>query len=143
MIFLKTIKTGITLPVDLLEEVDSFMRKMNLRSRSKVIAEALRIYLDDRKFLLAENKRFVGSIFIIYNHERGETLERLVDIQHNYLDLISSVLHMHLTHEKCLEVLLFKGLRDDIKKLVSDIENITGVDLVRIIAVGHEEAHRH
>ncbi len=135
---MKTIKTGVTIPIDLMNKVDQFMREMNLRSRSKVISEALRSFIEDRRFLFGENRMFVGSIFIIYNHERGETLERLVDIQHNYLDVILSVLHMHVTHEKCLEVLLFRGMRDDIKKLIGDIENIVGVELVKVIAVEYE-----
>jgi len=140
---LRTIKTGVTLPIDLISKVDRFMKEMNLRSRSKVISEALRSFIEDRNFLLGENRKFIGSIFLIYNHERGETLEKLVDIQHNYLNLILSVLHMHMTHERCLEILLFKGMKDDIKRLISDIENIVGVELVRVIAVECEEHEYH
>lgn len=143
MHFLKTVKTGVTLPIDLVSKVDKFMREMNLRSRSKVISEALRSFINDRSFLVGENKKFVGSIFLIYNHERGETLERLVDIQHNYLNLILSVLHVHLTHDRCLEVLLFRGMKDDVKRLISDIENIVGVDLVRVIAIECEDQEHH
>lgn len=132
---MKTVKTGITLPNDLLRDVAEFMKETNIRSRSKLISEALRMYLAERKFLLQRVSEVVGGVFIVYNHERGETLMRLVDVQHKYLDIIKSVLHMHITHEKCMEILVIEGKTDKIRELVSALENIIGVELVRIITV--------
>ena len=60
---------------------------------------------------------------------------RLVDVQHKYLDIIKSVLHMHITHEKCMEILVIEGKTDKIRELVSALENIIGVELVRIITI--------
>ena len=132
---MSTVKTGVTIPADLLQEIEDFMQKAGIRSRSKLISEALRLYLSERKYLLDESRTFVGGIFIVYNHERGETLEKLVDAQHDYLEIIKSVLHLHITHEKCVEILAVEGSSERIKGLVSALENILGVELVKVFAI--------
>ena len=132
---MSTVKTGITIPQDVLEEVEKYMKKMGIRSRSKIIAEALRLYLEERKTILVEKGIFVGSLFVVYNHERGDTIEKLIDIQHNFLENIQSVLHVHISHEKCLEIIVVHGEIEKIKQLISRVENILGVELVRFLLV--------
>jgi len=132
---MSTVKTGITIPQDVLEEVEKYMKKMGIRSRSKIIAEALRLYLEERKTILVEKGIFVGSLFVVYNHERGDTIEKLIDIQHNFLENIQSVLHVHISHEKCLEIIVVHGEIEKIKQLISRVENILGVELVRFLLI--------
>lgn len=132
---MSTVKTGITIPQDVLEEVEKYMKKMGIRSRSKIIAEALRLYLEERKTILVEKGIFVGSLFVVYNHERGDTIEKLIDIQHDFLENIQSVLHVHISHEKCLEIIVVHGEIEKIKQLISRVENILGVELVRFLLI--------
>ena len=129
-----SVKTGVSIPKTLMVELDRFMKLMKIRSRSKVISEALRSYIAERSWLLSA-KNVTGLLVVLYNEKRGETVKRLLDVQHEYLEEIRATMHFHVSHERCLEAIIVKGTVEKIKRLMSDLTNIVGVELVRFIPV--------
>jgi CopG family nickel-responsive transcriptional regulator len=55
------------------------------------------------------NEETVGTITIVYDHHTRELSETLTHLQHSFEGEIVSVLHVHLDHHNCLEVLVVKG----------------------------------
>ena len=133
MILLRRKRTGISLPENLLQEVDEFISATGIRSRSKIIADALKQYLTEHKLLLEREKKLLGILIVTYNEKRGDTVKRLLDAQHEFLGDIRASLHVHLTHERCLETILIEGQSTDVLKLLEKIENIVGVEMVRFV----------
>ncbi|MHA1616932.1 MAG: CopG family ribbon-helix-helix protein [Candidatus Njordarchaeales archaeon] len=131
---MKRKRTGVTIPENLLRDVDEFIRLTGIRSRSKVISEALKQYISERRILLQPDRRVIGALIVTYNEKRGDTVRRLIDAQHHFLGEIRATMHVHLSHEKCLEVILVEGRTSSILNLIERIENIIGVELVRFVA---------
>ncbi len=129
----RVVRTGITIPKKLLKRLDEFMNSLGIKSRSKIISEALRNYLNERSVLLKKTGKMIGTILLVYDHERGETVNKILSAEHEYLQEIRSTLHIHLTHDKCLEIIAIEGEAEKLRRLVSSLENISGVEIVRCL----------
>lgn len=127
-----TIKTGVTLDTEVLEKLSRFMKLMNYKNRSRVINEALNMYIVERSALLEEG-RVVGILALIYDHHKSNIEYELTHIQHEYLDLIISTLHVHLDERDCLQVIVVRGEISKIRSLIGHLENQRGVKILRHI----------
>ena len=126
-------RTGVTIPNDVLERLDNLIQKLGLKSRSKVITEAVQSYIAEREALLYQDSPVIGIVAFTYLHTRGDTMKKLVHVQHHHLDSILFNTHVHLTEDRCLEVVMFKGKASELKDLVKEVENIPGVELVKFL----------
>lgn len=123
----KVVKTGIAFRKDILSKLERYMRAVGLKNRSKIVSEALELYLAERS--LSINMGEVGgAILIYYNHK---AVEDLTELQHKYINLIVSSTHMHIDQDNCIEVILVKGNVKNVKKLVIELENIREMKALR------------
>ncbi|MGQ4891253.1 MAG: CopG family ribbon-helix-helix protein [Candidatus Njordarchaeia archaeon] len=133
---MKTRKTGISIPQDVLDRLDNVISKIGVRSRSKAITEAIISYIEEKEALLSgEDKEVVSIIFFVYNHEIGDTVKAIIDIQHHHLSTVIVNSHIHLSKERCLEIIIAKAKLREIAKIVSEIEDLRGVEYVKATKV--------
>ncbi len=128
------VKTGVSLPKKLAEELDNIVKKMGLPSRSHAIAEAVLRYISDYSWMTESEGVVAGIIGILYEHDRPAS-SKLTSVQHNFLDIIKTSVHMHLDEHRCLELIIVQGQLVKVKELVKNLESIQGVLLTRSIIV--------
>ena len=61
------------------------------------------------------------------HHHTRELSETLNSIQHEHHHLVISSLHVHIDHDNCLEVIIFKGPNTLIKSLADRLTAARGV----------------
>jgi CopG family nickel-responsive transcriptional regulator len=122
-------KFGVYIPSDLAQELDTLMKGLSIENRSRLLQEALRLFIVENKWTTAKN--VVGSITVLYNHEVGGVDEALTDLQHLFLDTIISTMHVHLDKEKCMLVIAVRGTSERVKELLGKIHGVRGIMLVR------------
>lgn len=127
---MKTIKTGVTLDMDLLEKLNAYMDKMGYRNRSRIINRAIEHFLSEKMELL-HGGRGVGVLTLIYQHHAGNIEHKMTHIQHRYLDIVISNTHVHLDEENCLEVVIVKGDIARIRSMVSELERLKQIRVIR------------
>jgi len=127
---------GVYLTGDLLDKLEELKMILGVKSRSRVIQEALRMYIAEHSWRV--KGRVCGIIGVVYNHEVESVDEKLTDIQHGYLDVIVSALHVHLTRDKCLLAIVVRGAGDRVRSLVNSIESLKGVLLTRAVVLEAE-----
>ena len=121
------VRFGVSLPVKLLERFDRRIEELGYDNRSKAICDAISDFLTHKDF--GTNKeRFVGSISFVYNHKSGAITHKLTEIQHDFDDIIKSAMHVHIGHERCIEVLILSGKSQKIERLYKCISTIRGVE---------------
>jgi CopG family nickel-responsive transcriptional regulator len=76
-----------------------------------------------------------GVITMVYDHEHRGLLQVLTDIQHDYLDVIQSSLHSHVSHEKCVEIILLRGDGAKIKDIAERLMSQKGVESVKLTTI--------
>lgn len=131
------LRTGITIPKDLAEKLDTFLREVGLKNRSKAISEALRIYLSEREWAQKPEKEFVGALVVVYDHRIAYSAQKMTEVEHHMKDVILSTLHIHLDERKCLEVIAVKGRGLRISKLIKELENNRGIEVIRCTLLEH------
>lgn len=113
----KIVRTGVSFPEELLKTFDRIIRDLGIGSRSRAIQEAVRSFIAMNSWRIADEE-IAGAILVHYSHEEHGIEERLTDAQHDFLKLIPSSLHIHLSREDCLLVIAVRGRVSEIKELV-------------------------
>jgi len=133
-------RIGVSLPKNLLDEFDSIIKTRGYSSRSEAIRDAIRNYIVEYKWLEKEEGEIVGVLTVLYNHHFKGTSDAIISLQHDFGDIITTTLHVHLSDENCLEMIIVKGDMAKIKKLVDKITTIKGVSNARLITAIREQS---
>jgi len=116
---------GISLPKDLLDKFDRLISRKNYTNRSEAFRDLIREDLVKDEW--EKNEEIVGAITLIYDHHKRELVNKLMDIQHDFGNIIISSQHIHLDHSNCLEVIAIKGPSKEARKLSDNLKSAKGV----------------
>lgn len=124
-------KISISIPKELYERLERYLKEKEVIDRSKVFQIALRNYLDENE----DSDSFVyGIINLVYDEDSSDVTK----FQHEHEDKIISVLHLHVNDE-CIEAIAVKGKKKDLVELTSKLSQIKGVRKVRFIVSSPEK----
>ena len=110
----------------LLEEFDRMIGDIGY-NRSTAIQVAMRDFLTEHRWSTGEEGIVAGAITMIFDHHATGIQSTLTNIQHDFLDVISSATHVHIDHDNCLEILAVKGDIERIKELTHGLRISRGV----------------
>ncbi len=125
-------RIGVAIDSDLLKQFDDFITTQGYTNRS----EAFRDLIRDR--LVTEtvhNPRasVVGTVTLIYDHHSRLLPNKLMNLQHEYHNLVVCTTHAHLDHHNCLEVIILKGESKLVQKLADLLIGTKGVQHGRLV----------
>ncbi|NWF66464.1 MAG: nickel-responsive transcriptional regulator NikR [Campylobacterales bacterium] len=127
----QTIRFSISLPKELLDELDSRFINQGYSSRSEFVRDLIREKMVEDKW--DENSDDVsGVLTIVYDHHQRELTQKLIDIQHDCDVNILCNTHIHIDHHNCLEVIMMKGNAIKIEKLSCEIGGLKGVKFSKL-----------
>jgi len=72
---------------------------------------------------------------MIYDHDQRGLLSTLTDIQHEFMGIIQATLHSHVSHDRCLEIILIRGEGSDLKTLAERLMSQKGVESVKLTTI--------
>jgi len=101
-------RISVSLQPDLLSELDDMVESRGYDSRSQAIGEMVQYQLAEHKRSLG-NEVMAGTLTLLYNRSTRGLQGRLADLQYQYIAEVVSSLHVHLTEDRMLEVLLVQG----------------------------------
>jgi CopG family nickel-responsive transcriptional regulator len=122
----KLIRFGVSIEQELANSFDQHIEQEGYNNRSEAIRDLIRDHLVTRQ-LTHDRTPAVASMSLIYDHQRRELPETLNQLQHEYQHLIVSSLHVHIDHDNCMEVVIFKGPNCWIKKAADKLMATRGV----------------
>jgi CopG family nickel-responsive transcriptional regulator len=73
-----------------------------------------------------------------YDHHKRELVNSLLDLQHDFQEIIISAQHVHLSHKVCLEIIAVRGRAAIVEKLAFSIKSMVGVRQVSIGVAAEE-----
>ncbi len=129
---------SLSLPTELLEELDAVLGEQKSATRSEVLRQALRSYLTEYKKLEDLKGNIIATISVLYNKE--EKNEELFKLQHEFSDMITAYLHSHLTETSCLEVMVIKGSSNRLKELVDGLKANKPVKQIKLSVMTTDES---
>jgi CopG family nickel-responsive transcriptional regulator len=125
-------RLSVSLPADLLAQLDAMVAARGLPSRSQMIAELIRHELAEH----SEGVRgavLAGTLTLIYRAESGRVRQALADAQSDFLKEVISSQHVFLEDDQSLEVLLVQGPSERLQALCDRLRKIRGVQQIRLV----------
>jgi CopG family transcriptional regulator, nickel-responsive regulator len=115
---------GVAMDRLLLKQFDDVVRERR-STRSAVLSDLARA-----EVVRASVKRpvdAVGTLTIVYDHHVRDLSERLTDMQHELGEKVHSTMHVHLDHDRCLEVIVLRGRADVLREAADRLIATRGV----------------
>jgi CopG family nickel-responsive transcriptional regulator len=119
-------RVTISLSEELLTDLDQIVGEGGFQSRSQAVADFVHRALVDTKSEKGDDV-MVGTITLFYDHTVAGLQQRLASLQRRYIDEVISSLHVHLTGEKTLEVILVQGPAPKLRAVAGDMGKLRGV----------------
>lgn len=128
-------RISISLPEDLHAELDVMVAERGFESRSQAINDMLRQSLAEHKRQTG-NEVMVGTITILYNNATRGLQKTLADLQYRFLDEVISSLHVHLTDNQTMEVILVQGPAQKMQAIGNEMITLRGVITGKLQLIG-------
>ena len=133
-------RLSLSLPNGLAEALDKLVEEKGAASRSALMADLVRAEVLEHRSRRGKQE-IAGTITLVYDHHARNLQAKLTDIQHDHEGLIVSVMHVHLSHHACLEVLVVRGAADKVRDLADRLAAVRGVEhgKLTITTTGHKD----
>lgn len=116
---------GISLDQALIDAFDKHIQKRNYANRSEAIRDLIREELVQKEW--TEGGTVAGAITMIYDHHKRNLTDKMLDIQHDYQQIIICTQHVHLDHHHCMEIIAVSGKARDVQTFADLLKPLIGV----------------
>jgi CopG family nickel-responsive transcriptional regulator len=122
-------------PSALVKQFDQSLNALGYEDRSKALQMAMRNFITEYAWKAEKGKLGAGAVLLTYEHETHGIQEELTHAQHQYRDVISSTMHIHLDESRCLEIISVKGKLEKIQKMAKELMKTRGVSQFRLSTI--------
>lgn len=119
---------GVSVEDELLQNYDQLIAVQGYAARSEALRDLMRDALVRSKIeISSETGEGIGSLTLVYDHHASDLTDKMNDLQHEHHDLIVSVLHVHISHDDCMEVIVMRGEIKSVRSLAESLLSLKGV----------------
>ena len=119
-------RISISLPPELLSELDGMVQGRGYGSRSQAIGDMVNYQLAEHKRMLGDEV-MAGTLTLLYDRSVRALQKRLADTQYRYIDEVISSLHVHLSENQMLEIVLVQGPAARLQDIANEMISLRGV----------------
>ncbi len=139
-------RVTITLDDALTDAFEDYMARRGYANRSEAIRDLIRDRLHTEQLTDQPEGDCIATLSFVYNHHERELAARLTSAQHEHHDLTVSTMHVHLSHDHCLETVILRGPSNRVQVFADAVIAQPGVHhghLAVLPVSASEQAHAH
>jgi len=121
------IRFGVSIDQDLLENYDRLIAERGYVTRSEALRDLIRETLIQHKIETESEIQALGSLTLVYDHHARNLSQEMGNFQHEFHEIILSVMHLHVSHDDCLEIIALRGIVSEIAALANGLLSLKGV----------------
>jgi CopG family nickel-responsive transcriptional regulator len=129
---------GVAMEAPLLAALDEVVAKRKA-TRSKLLSDLVRAEVT--RTHLNEKVPVAVSLTLVYDHHVPELSEKLTAMQHELGDRVKAALHIHLSHDLCLEVIVMRGRYGEVERACKTLLATRGVRHGGMEVIAEEPEH--
>lgn len=122
---------SVSLPPQLLVELDGMVQAKSYDNRSLAIADMIRRDLVEHHASLPKGVA-TGTVTLVFDHHQHHVQAALTDLQHDAACEVVASMHVHLDHHHCLEVIVVRGQSKAIRRMADQLIAVKGVEFGRL-----------
>ena len=119
------VRLSLSLDENLYNKMEELVKKSNRSNRSEYIREILRAKLIEQEW--DAEQKVVGTLSLVYDHEKRSLSKKLNKLQHSKHNLVLALIHVHISHSVCAEMIMLRGKAGEILKLVGKLKQQIGI----------------
>jgi CopG family nickel-responsive transcriptional regulator len=124
-------RISVSMAQDLLLELDEMIGSRGYESRSQAISDMVNQQLIEHKRQLG-NEVMAGTVTIFYDRATRGLQKRISDLQYKNIHEVISSLHVHLSEDKMMEVILVQGPAPKLQAITNALAALKGVVSARL-----------
>ena len=139
------VRFSVSLESDLLERFDTFCELGKFATRSEAVRQLIRERLTTHA-LTAATADVAASLTLVYDHHKTRLTDRMLDVQHAHAQWVVSSMHVHLTHDLCMEVIVLRGPAAELQSLAAELSGMKGIHQAQLVIIRADEtggSHHH
>jgi len=122
------VRFGVSAEEELIVSFDRLSANKGYSNRSEALRDLMRDALVQARLEeFPDTADVLGSLTLVYDHHARELSERMNELQHERHELVVSVLHVHISHDDCLEVIALRGKARGVRELANALLSLKGV----------------
>lgn len=121
------VRFGVSIDQDLLENFDRLINERGYTTRSEALRDLIREALIEQKIDLRDETLALGSLTLVYDHHARNLAAEMGAIQHDFHANILSVMHLHVSHNDCMEIIALRGSADTLAMLANRLLSLKGI----------------
>jgi CopG family nickel-responsive transcriptional regulator len=141
---------SVSLEADLLDAFDRYVRNGAFATRSEAIRQLLRQTLT-RDAFEGDDRPVTATLTLVYDHHRPHLVEKLLALQHDHAGQVVASMHVHIDHDRCMEVIVLRGAGGELRQLAAALRGLKGVHAGELTlaettdppTAGHSHPHPH
>ena len=118
-------RLSFTIEKPLLSRMNRSMKKDGYVNRSEFIRDLVRSRLVEDEWKAGSEA--LGTITVVYDHEKRNLSRRLTSVQHHHHDEILATTHIHLDKQTCAEMIMARGRAGALEALAKELRRQKGV----------------
>ena len=118
------VRFGVAIDAPLLTELDVLVEERGC-TRSELFRDLARAEIGRAK--VPRGVDAVGALTLVYDHHVRDLPEKLTELQHELGDNVRASMHVHLSHDLCLEVIVVRGKSDQLQIIANRMLAMRGV----------------
>jgi CopG family nickel-responsive transcriptional regulator len=115
-----------SLPGELLRELDRMVAQRGFGSRSQAISDMLHQFVVEHKRERGDDV-MVGTVTLFYDHSAPGVQKQLAELQVRHIAEVVSSLHVHLMNNQTMEVILVQGPVKTLQRIADEMISRRGV----------------
>jgi CopG family nickel-responsive transcriptional regulator len=137
------VRVTVSLEADLLERFDRFCADGKFATRSEAVRQLLYDRLA-RDAWTRDAALVTATLTMVYDHHKAGLTQDLLDLQHEHAERVVSTMHVHLDHDRCLEVIVLRGPAGELRQFAARLGGLKGIHRAElVVAGGGGHTHRH
>jgi CopG family nickel-responsive transcriptional regulator len=120
-------RISVSLPESIFRDLDAMVAERGLENRSKAIAEMISQAALQRRETTAGKSVMAGMITLVYEEAKGTLVQRLFELERQYLAEVISSMHVQLERNHRMEVLVVQGPVRVLREITDKILALKGV----------------
>lgn len=138
---MELVRFGVAMESDLLEDLDRIVTSRG-STRSEILRDLVRAEVAREKEGTSSDA--VAALTVVYDHHVRDLTHKLTELQHRLKGQVRATLHVHLSADYCLEIIVMHGRADELRRTAKQVLATRGVKrggIEVITDIPHDYAH--